>query len=491
MDNRETIFNLVANHFCLENESLEKFLNTLYNPYIDPVYKKILGEGSLKKEVELLDSDLEKFDASWKMFSQEFRTFIKQTEMSYPDYRNNSVLIGKNKTKLLKAIVNFYQENDKLFSVDFSKQIYYSRGTKATYTKDEIKEVIKNRFQYVTENKIPKGKLKAVLSLDYADWFLCSTGNSWGSCLNMEGPNTFWIGLPGIIADKNRAMLYITTGEKKTCYGVTVDKTVYRSWLLLDEDDNIFLNRWYPDEFIGTQILTSIFKHKFLLLFSDNDFVSKYPMDFIYFNSGRSAYIYKDNCYFDDDFYLNNKENEDAIYGFSTHDKRVGKITSSESWLSRSIPHLSILKKANCNIVNFQEHLVHCRSCGDFFTKEEVEYGKDDYGRNSPYCKKCYSEHFGPCEMCGEIHLLTNCRFITVEGEQKIICSTCYDKHEHCMVCGSAFVKEEGVNYGNNLFCHSHVGFYNNRGCQTCRRFLDGSLFGCSEHCMRRTQANA
>ena len=117
------------------------------------------------------------------------------------------------------------------------KSIKYFYGDKV-----ELDTIIKFN-QSISEKRFPIGKeLQIVLSLNFADWFLCSTAESWTSCLDLKSSHqsAFWASLPGLIIDKNRALVYITDGTKKEFCGITTDKFITRSWILL----NIFCSHY-------------------------------------------------------------------------------------------------------------------------------------------------------------------------------------------------------------------------------------------------------
>jgi len=106
---------------------------------------------------------------------------------------------------------------------------------------DEYIELVKNHIKKCMEEigaiRLPtKQKLQLVLSLNFADWFLCSAAeNGWSSCMSLESDyeGSFWAGLPGTIGDKNRALIYITDGKKKNYGGIETDRFISRSWAFL------------------------------------------------------------------------------------------------------------------------------------------------------------------------------------------------------------------------------------------------------------------
>lgn len=106
------------------------------------------------------------------------------------------------------------------------------------YIHEISEERIRNRFSSIVEKKPFSSKqLELVFTLNYADWFMASTGDSWTSCISLYSTydECFWTGLPTLIGDKSRAMVYITekNGPKKEFYGIKVDKFHVRTWMQL------------------------------------------------------------------------------------------------------------------------------------------------------------------------------------------------------------------------------------------------------------------
>ncbi len=125
------------------------------------------------------------------------------------------------------------KDGEVLFFIDSEKQNYFKIKTMKEL-KDLVEFFIKETSEIIGKYKIPKNNnLELVISLNPVDWLLCSTGEKWSSCLNLQGNYMFWVGIPTMIGDKNRALVYITDGSKKTYMGMEVDKFLTRSWMLL------------------------------------------------------------------------------------------------------------------------------------------------------------------------------------------------------------------------------------------------------------------
>jgi hypothetical protein len=101
---------------------------------------------------------------------------------------------------------------------------------------DYIDKETRRKFESIVQKKpFANKKLQLVISLNYADWFMASTGDSWSSCISLYSTydECYWTGLPTLIGDKSRAMVYITEkdGEKKNFAGIKVDKFLARTWM--------------------------------------------------------------------------------------------------------------------------------------------------------------------------------------------------------------------------------------------------------------------
>ena len=160
-------------------------------------------------------------------------------------------------------------------------------------------------------------KMELVISLNPIDWLLCSTSEKWSSCLSLDSNYLFWVGLPGLIGDKNRALAYITNGEKKTFsftngkgkkLEMKVDKFISRSWLLLarrKKKHDVFLDivREYPNSIGLSELVKKNVSIPILEEFIEDGgkFVGRYYIETIPFKlqgSSKEAFFspYFDSC---------------------------------------------------------------------------------------------------------------------------------------------------------------------------------------------------
>jgi hypothetical protein len=232
LKNKFLIFDLVKNHFSLTENSLELFKFRLFNePLIAEEYKAIIGNSpDMRKRISITGEFAENFDAGWRMFKNQFRHFVADNKVSYENFRSNKVIVKKNELKLKKALIGYYCAHKSAYGQDL---LFNSYNTNAT--QEQIEARLTEILNKIGTKKIPNSGLEIVISLNFADWFLCSAGEKWSSCISLDSgyERAFWSGLPGLIGDKNRAMVYITDGKKKNYHGIITDRFISRSWVVL------------------------------------------------------------------------------------------------------------------------------------------------------------------------------------------------------------------------------------------------------------------
>ena len=137
-------------------------------------------------------------------------------------------------TDKIKALLFCSSEIRNIFKVE--KEI----DSEDLLKKEAIKENIKLFFETIGRKKLPlkNGAAYFVISLNMADFMLASTAESWTSCINLESnyEGGYWAGLPGLIGDKNRAIMYFTDLSKKEFRGIKSYKMISRTWLLLGRE---------------------------------------------------------------------------------------------------------------------------------------------------------------------------------------------------------------------------------------------------------------
>jgi hypothetical protein len=356
--NKLLISKLVKNHFSLTDKSFKLFKQRLFNePHINPIYEKILKDSKdLRVRYKLNPDDFEFLDEGWKFFREFFSSkgledFTK--DITYENFRSNLIEVDGQKVKLKKTIVKYFsqdlikfirsfgtsddlaneigkqlEDNNKIDSKRFSYcfrnvsrsgEIQITRGyndnisfqASSIKVTEEMTKIIEEEvrcfLERVGERKLPsKENIELVFSLNFADWFLCSTDNGrWSSCLNVESDHQepYWAGLPGLVGDKNRAMVYLTDGTTKNHLGIKVDRVLARSWVLTvmnEKKTELFFVKEYPGNFnlkdltskiLGTKLLDRNNLSKFRGRYYNENLFHKTNVDNVNFLS----YIFQDS----------------------------------------------------------------------------------------------------------------------------------------------------------------------------------------------------
>lgn len=279
--NKLLINKLVKKYFSLTDESLSLFRERLFfDRPIAKEFKSLKLDENLRCIIDLPEEEYGKMDESFILFGNRFKAFIKDNNITYEHYRKNLFPVGEQIMKGTKALITYYLDAKNLNSLISDLSFFVSdflitefkikRGIISFYVNEEgrigykaydngkqknvlvlekkVKEVfvdnyeklkesvvsnIERTYARITANKMPNKKLGIVFSLNFADWLLCSTSEDWSSCLDLRQNSFYWTGLPGLITDKNRGVVYITDFTEKEFYGIKTYKMLSRSWILL------------------------------------------------------------------------------------------------------------------------------------------------------------------------------------------------------------------------------------------------------------------
>ncbi len=485
LKNKFTLYKIVKNHFSLTKESLDLFkFRLFYEPHIATEYSEILKRFSSKDDplraripIPRESQLMAKLDKGWGIFKDYFSVFINNHNISYSDFVNNKVLIDKQQVKLMKAVTKFY-------SKDIENVHNYYRITP---------ERIQKIFEEIGKHKITKKGVELVLSLNFADWFLCSTGENWGSCLSLESgyEDAYWSGLPGLVGDKNRAMLYITSGEKKEYEGIIVDKVLSRSWTLIlrkrasvDEkekrsDTSILVVGEYPNSFGLAKLAETFFSEMFngRDFFSERKHISRYYIENLFhedhgnYKNCFTSYIYQDNTIniigkknkasFREGAYSYLKYGQCGINRFNKN----GKAYNGEYFYYGGGLRELIRTGVNISQAYDIEPKYHCDNCGEPINENEI-YWYDD----TPYCEYCFNDAFTVCHSCGET--VCNDDAIYIESEGVYVCEVCHEQYYfECEECGCSYPKRDEV-------------YIENKNISICRKcYRNNNLFYVCEEC--------
>lgn len=470
-ENNAIIKKLVKERFSLSDDSLNYFNQQIDNPFIDENYFSAFEKfGSSKIELDLPFHIQERLDYGWQNIVKiHFNDFLRETGATYEHFKNNKIEINKNFFKFKKAIESFYiNKTFKIIEDNFScydkienyEEVAYiirnlvrnkipplfSRSLQTAvfgyvlstgkddkdeilYFKNEIKysiqSAVENVWRDVSNNKLSSDNLKIVITFSFADWFLCSTNESWGSCLALTGNSAnYWYGLPGLIGDKNRVMIYITRGDKKDYRGIKTHRYLYRTWALLDDRNRINIVRWFPREDLHNQELYNFLSNKTGLRFNENsidkndDYHSKYELDLIWNVDGYSMFPYQD--YTD----WTEGENTYIISGnsgmlYKSKSDRYREVMSDELYSYDTFSSLGDLIERNTTICDATDETHTCEDCG-----RRVDYEDDLYisPNGDRLCHSCFHDNYFECNDCGEVYHIDYAMHI----KDGLVCDNCF-----------------------------------------------------------------
>ena len=493
--NKDVIYSIVKEYFSLEEESLKIFKDRLYNPIIDDIYKSFGLDENHRKYWSLSGME-ESLDDGWRMFNDRFPTFIKEYNVTYKDFKENKVTIDKNRVKIMKALVNFYsltkeRLNNNSFTFEsrdlenisghinsikelerennaFSSYMR-SRGSfspSETSDKSLYLEYLENLIRCIMEaigvHRLPKSdNLYLVLSCNFEDWFFCSTSNGWSSCLSLDSSYPYWSGLPGIINDSNRAILYLTDKEQKNPVSyinkeIKLDKMLSRTWVLLSSKGSIEAVRFYPSRILSVRKINMVTGSTLFEKLSEgvHPKTSKNSFEMLYHEGGMSSYIYQDNTR----LFVDKIEKENPLFKIESGGCGIQYYMKdecdfvSQDMIQNISSGLYTLYKSNKSIKNYIRENANCEYMCDN-CNEEI-HGDDYYisPRDSILCEECFFESYEICSDCGETYRIEDTVF--VEQIDESLCTSCFDNSfSYCHDCGNIESYDDFIEVNGNLVC--------------------------------------
>lgn len=374
-ENKKKIIEIVNKYFYLTDKSKEDFAYFLQNQEHADAYKLVAEQEDKRLFFDFPQENQEAFDESWKNFERNFDWFIRKHNLNYKNYIDNKTnenvklskamfddLAVKNKDcldiifrrfltsrgiyngKLLKAIIvdkdtEGYCVN-KVYFDDNLKIVFYcdKPNGKKTYLRKVIhqktwKDALKTiglqsiitsilNSNYLGNRVKKNDNLKVCFSLNYADWFLCSTNNSWSSCLSMENSLGYWAGLAGLVCDRNRIMIFVTDMKEKEYMGVKSYNMIKRLWAFTCMDtagkgDCILCNGVYPNkEKCFDLTIFNVFPKEYNIFYSKYDkdctLIGKYFMPIIW-HEGKKGKKFASSVY-EDSFEKHFTNDKNFIY---------------------------------------------------------------------------------------------------------------------------------------------------------------------------------
>lgn len=504
IENRNIIFKLVKEHFHLDNESLDFFEYNLFYPSIDEAFVPLLNE-EFRAYKDFDDiSIFEKADEGWFILRRYFNNFVNKYGINYNDFIKGSVVIDKEERKINKLILEYSHTQES--KIDLINFMYIGNFDENIRKKDfsSIDLSVNELLNKIGAKKTPSSVSKIALSCNFVDWFLCSTAESWTSCLNLESKfaSSYWSGLPGLIGDPNRAMIYLTDGKMKNYEGIEVERLISRSWVLLDEDNRLHQVKMYP--VCANTNLVSLFGFDYT-----PRFFSKNKVKFLKDKNENTIFIFQDDSSFENGHivyghkgYFGYNKNKNLIkenFIEYTHGLKflIEREIKLDKYLLKNVcgDCQEILESSRYRVDNtlfckecYRKRGVKCRKCENTFAEEDITFVDDEV----PLCRDCFDEEYYYCNNCGRIIHQDN-SYSTDEGA---LCQNCFDNnYVHCEICGEAVHNENSICTENDDYvCESclHEHF---ASCTYCDEYVrienalmdeaTGNYF-CDEDCRTR-----
>lgn len=317
-----------------------------------------------------------------------------------------------------------------------------------------VDEIIQKIMEYSSLFKLPKKSgMQIVFSRNFADWMMCSTGEKWTSCLSLESDYQacFWSGIPGLLGDPNRIMIYITDGNKKTFEGIEVDKMISRAWGVYSTEHEFNVTRWYDQKKLMHKQISEIsgwpIRPK-----SGREFMSYEPLEPIYFRNGMSSFIYIDNGRIisdDGKFYLIGSEGSSDSYVMYSN----GEVENENVWSLDINNGLRSLIDSNQDLDRYDGcEYSECEICGDLINMDRDTYFTTYDG--CIICEDCRECDYAMCEETQELYPISE--LIEVYGGSYV--NEDYVNEHYTLINDVYYPDDELVNIinedGNEMIIH-------------------------------------
>lgn len=331
--------------------------------------------------IELTNDDLEKIDHGFILFKKYF-----DIEISYKDFRENKITIGKQSFKLFKYL--------------FQDKKYLKK-----YGKEKLKQISEEIGTY----KFPDEDLYFCLSLNYNDFLLASTLNNWTSCINLVDGD-YKRTVFGTLFNKGMFVVFITDLKQKEYKELKSYRMLSRSFGFVGTDGKLYTTLYYPTR---TNFVFS--KSGITLNAPETEVRSKYYFDIVPNDKGAFVFPYIDK---------GKIIKVGSSYGFATgcgYDRYEAKV----------IVDGEILFFDDYFYFGSEQNRVkkHCDVCFS-------EYGIIKTINNINYCKSCLPTHKETCVRCGQ---LKSCK---IDTNNQYVCDDCLTEEDNiCPVCGTVFLK--------------------------------------------------
>ena len=435
-----------------------------------------------------VQSFFEADDSSFKTFKQTFSKALYRlkndyhTEITYNNFITNKVIFRKNCTKIKKVFEVVYKEHDEAFEYD----------SDSSYSEEKCAAWIVRQFEKIGASKKSAKELEFVISLNPMDWLLASTAENFTSCFDLSkssgGGYQYCLGLPFLCGDKNRMMLYISNGKKKTFQGITVDSVQTRTWCILDQSGTFNIVKWYPNDTIGYTPVRAITGCS--NFFDRTNFTrSKYNLDVLSSKLGAYFGVYSDMGELraiNDKLYLcgNHKDGQQIF------SKNLVKCSGHSSFNDISTSSRFIGGELGFRIPKWIEYGFHfdkmfttlrCSCCGEDKAGALTDVVIDS--KHYRYiCYDCLKKDFGHCKRCGKIYKKSDkCKKVEgISGNTVELCEECSQNIEKytCSCCGKFNDSDEPLVELDNgkKICMSCFKKGNYQKCDACGHYSNDAI---------------
>lgn len=459
--------------FVKEDE--EKAFALLRAPYVPDEYKKFnIGPDFRVRFPFLAPNDPDK-DESWISFKKIFYSFCVLENIRYEEFIDNKKIVAKNTVKLKKVMEDFYLKNDKYLMEDVARaKMVFGYRPDGGNPSELINNFITKSFEFVGRFKNNKKQKELVISFNFADWFLCSTGQDFTSCLTIG--HEYWMGLPFLLGDKNRAFMYITEGRKKDWNGIIVDKVVTRSWVLLTDKNEKQIVRMYPKEsVIDIKEIRNLTGDQSFVYGSENvsGKLSLYEVDALRLErSFAFMTIYNDTVSID-------KEHISKTGNIKWNFKSKGGFQYCSIGTKSLNDGLKYNRSYN-SILDYMQNKK--RMCDDFRTNTCEECN----GKNGPalqmpdgkkLCTVCMQKYYAACEHCGTLHRKEKSVVMEIHGIPVLLCQSCSQGVKKCSICGDLEYMEETKKISGEFVCSKESCLKHIVSCKHCsQKYIDSKI---------------
>lgn len=311
----------------------------------------------------------------------------------------------------------------------------------------------KEAVEEVTTLKNSPDQLYLTLSRNPVDYLMCSTGQSFRSCMGLESnfEGAFYMGLPSIFNDNSRFIAFTSNGKpyQYKIKGMEFNYFRYhqRTWVLYDQvSDKVSIEKHYPNHTISFEpimekelnLCTGYINHSF-----KSKVIRNLEEEIIHVYQDRvGAGVTEDG---DKYYYLSDLGStgiHEAEYnwkgGFEElsdlEDLRQPYYEYECEWCGAGINDCNNVQGDYVCDLCAETDAVRCSHCSELEHSDHIQ----EVHNGDDVCRHCIREYYLECSECGEIHLQEDLTDI----EDGYVCDSCLSDYELCSECGYDYTKD-------------------------------------------------